>query len=313
MHKLANALFDQRNVFAQTIASLPQMQPILSRLRHPPGGSTVETVLQRFQEERQQDPERARQLAAVQYYLHHTIWAISRRWRAVVDRNGSNYQALLDQIRHYRRPQEQVALVTFNYDTLLEDAMATAGVEPIRDFPDYIAHDTYRIFKLHGSVTWMHTIQTGIERTGQALSTVERIIEQVPELSIRDDWIFVPNSLANVVGTRPLYPAIAIPVREKNAFECPAEHLKLLVESLRTVNHVLVVGWSATEAHFLRVLADGLRGRIHGAAVCGTQEGSRQTVDRLAAAGIDTSNFHAWTGGFSQFVLGHEIDTFLRA
>ncbi len=43
-------------------------------------------------------------------------------------RNGSNYSTLLDYIRHHRKPDEKVVLVTFNYDRLLEKALEMMGV-----------------------------------------------------------------------------------------------------------------------------------------------------------------------------------------
>ena len=61
----------------------------------------------------------------------------------------TNYKTLLDQLEHYRRPDETVCLVTFNYDTLLEDALPTVGLK-VLEIADYISSDRYKLIKLHG-------------------------------------------------------------------------------------------------------------------------------------------------------------------
>ena len=64
----------------------------------------MEQELQRLQAETASYSERTRQLAAVRYYLHYSLWRISRDWRDhVVSGRGSNYHVLLDKIAQHRR------------------------------------------------------------------------------------------------------------------------------------------------------------------------------------------------------------------
>lgn len=153
---LANDLFADRVLFADSIASFQKLHPIIPRLRHI-GGKTVESVLQGLLNEANDDPERHRQLAAVRYYLHTMLWDCEAQWRAEA-KGISNYKSLLDQIRHARKDDE-VCLATFNYDTLLEDALPGIGLT-LQAMSDYVAgHPHFKVVKLHGSINWAHQVE----------------------------------------------------------------------------------------------------------------------------------------------------------
>jgi hypothetical protein len=310
---LANDLFDERTLFADTALRLYQLLPILPRLRHRADNVTVEAVLQQFQTEAGQDHQRYRQLTAIRYYLHYTLLLISERWQLdIVNRNGSNYHTLLDHIRHHRAADEQVALVTFNYDTLLENALKTVDV-PTNNVSDYIAHGVYKVFKLHGSVRWAHPIETHVARENRHFwEILGEIIQRAPELKVGGEFVNVPNHLLADVEHTHLYPAIAIPLQEKDTYECPREHVEALQTFLPSVTRMLIVGWSATEAHFLRLLAERVPRGVHGLVICQNADGARATLGRLKQAGVDVGDFHAFQHGFSHVFLGEEIDTFLR-
>src|SRR5947209_5958942 len=85
------------------------------------------------------------------------------------------------------------------------------------------------------------------------------------------------------------FPAIAIPVDQKNEFECPSPHLEALNDVLPQASKVLVVGWRGTEQHFLRILKDKL-----GAAprpilvVAESIEAAMVTSRNLLSAGLNT-------------------------
>ena len=74
---------------------------------------SVEQELERLQAEAEEKPERHQQLAAIRYYLHVMLWECERRWKELAG-GVTNYKTLLDQLEHYRRPDETVCLVTFN-------------------------------------------------------------------------------------------------------------------------------------------------------------------------------------------------------
>jgi hypothetical protein len=270
--------------------------------------------MQRLQGEGEGDPERYKQLTAVRYYLSYTVWRVSEEWFVeTVTRNGSNYSTLVDYIRHHRKSDEKISLVTFNYDRLLERALEMVVGIKLGDANGYISHDVYKVFKLHGSAYWGHLIETPIARNGPHFYDVlAEIIERAPELKIGREFRTLPNHILSETEVLEFLPAIAIPLKKKSEFECPPEHIEALRAFLPQVSRMLIVGWRATEANFLRLLTETLPHGVHGLVVCGTHDGARATIEQLQGAGIDTSDFHAYQQGFSNLVVGPEIRTFLQ-
>ena len=76
-----------------------------------------------------------------------------KRWDAT-GAGVTSYKSLLDTIRHHRKPEGRVCLVTFNYDTMLEDALSEMRVQLSSEMSSYIADDVCKVFKVHGSVNW---------------------------------------------------------------------------------------------------------------------------------------------------------------
>ncbi len=310
---LADDLFDQRKLFGDIISRVHQVQPIIQLLRHRGEGENVEDVLQRLQAEGEKTPERYQQLTAVRYYLSYALWIISDQWHHdIVAPNGGNYSTLLDYIRHHRKSDEKVALVTFNYDRLLERALEMMGVK-LGGVDEYISHDIYKVFKLHGSAYWGHPIETPIERNGRHFwDVLAEIIQRAPDLQIGKEFRILPNHILSDVTVLEFYPAIAIPLKSKSGFECPPEHVEALRALLPEVSRILIVGWRATEALFLELLAETLPRSINGMAVCGSYDGAHATIGKLQEAGVDVSDFHANQHGFSHLIVGPDIRAFLQ-
>jgi hypothetical protein len=311
---LADDLFDERPLFAETIRSVHQVQPIAPLLRHRSDDETVEDVLQRLQAEGEGDPERFRQLTAVRYYLSYTVWRVSEEWFVeTVMRNGSNYSTLVDYIRHHRKADEKILLVTLNYDRLLERALEMVAGVKLGSVNEYILNESYKVFKLHGSADWGHPIETPMLRDGRHFwDVLAEIIQRSPELKIGREFRTLPNHILSETPVLEFFPAIAIPLKRKSEFECPPEHIEALRAFLPQVNRMLIVGWKATEANFLRLLAETLPHGVHGRVVCATYDDARATIGQLQGAGIDTSDIHAYQQGFTSFVLGSEIRAFLQ-
>ena len=138
---LANQLFDDRPIFNHAISHLHKCKPIVPYLQGP--NVIVEQVLERLQTEADRYSERHRQFAAIRYYLQFILWECVNQWKKKVPGGASNYIAFLDQLESRRERQESICLVTFNYDTMLEDALQLVGVN-IRNLEDYIAGNRYK-------------------------------------------------------------------------------------------------------------------------------------------------------------------------
>jgi hypothetical protein len=305
---LASDLFDNRELFVEALQRFPRCQPVVPYLEARRGESTVERELERLQSEAVEFPERHRQLAAVRYYLQFIIRECVRMWNGKLARGITNYKTLFDHIECRRKHGERVCLVTFNYDMMLEEALPTIGLE-VKSLYDYISHETYKLIKLHGSVNWGREVDTGIVsvRERNAYQIAAELIEKAPELKVSRRYRLVNECPIAKYEHIPLVPAIAIPVETKQDYECPDEHLDLLKKLLPSVTKILVVGWRATESHFLRLLADSLAGDVKVLVAAGGRAEAQAPIGSLRGAGVN-GHFDATDGGFTQLVKGRQAD-----
>lgn len=316
---LADELFENRPLFAEIIQLFPACEPIIPRLRAHQG-ETVETALQELQQEADSYSRRLSQLAAVRYYLSLAIAGTIERWGNVT-RGVTNYKTLLDKIERTHRGDEPVCLVTFNYDTMLEDALWDFDLK-IGALEQYVdGHRFYRVFKPHGSTNWVRLVnQPTFDPVPQNFEfTRTELITRAPELQLSTQ--FRRASLQNTthVEGKPIFPAIAIPVDRKSIFECPQEHLDELAALLPKVTKLLLIGWRATEAHFLallKTLKPGVQlycvaeSEKVAAGINKVLQNALPGVFTTAVADPGTGNF---TYGFTDFVLSKRPESFLNS
>jgi hypothetical protein len=310
---LANELFANRPLFAECITSFPQCQPIVPFLRNLEGKS-LEAVLQDLQTKAINYPRGLQQLAAVRYYLHLTLSRCAAEWRNVAQ-GVTNYKTLLDQIERTHRGDEPVCLVTFNYDTLLEDALRDFDL-PIEAMADYTKkHPFYRVFKVHGSVNWARIVENEIPNLnpGNVWAMAYEWIRRAAKLQVTDTYMLSNALPIAIVEGRPVFPAIAIPVEKGKNFECPPDQLEELKALLPRTTRVLVIGWRATEQHFLNLLTLYLKPKIYLHVVAGSREdaeGARVRICR-ALANSPPDDVTESGAGFSDFILSGQVEEFL--
>jgi SIR2-like protein len=310
---LANELFANRPVFAEAIVRFPECQPIVPQLRTLIGGS-LEAVLQELQSKARDYPRGLQQLAAVRYYLQDILWQCGAAWRGVV-RGVTNYKTLLDLIERANKSNKPVCLVTFNYDTLLEDALGDFGL-PIEAFSDYTKrHPFYRVFKVHGSVNWGRIVENNIQSPNPNYPPpiAHEWIQRVVELRVTDEYVLSPTYPTAVVGGRPAFPAIAIPVEREKTFECPPNMIEELKELLPQTTQVLVIGWRATEQHFLDLLRIHVRRGTHLHVVAGGKTDAEEIRTRICRALMNSPPNYIWESarGFTDFILSGAAEKYL--
>jgi len=311
---LADHLFEERGLFAPILERFRDAQPVVPWLRHLERDQTVESVLEQLQAEADSDPRRHRQLAAIRYYLQSAIWTSESAWDRAAARGVTNYKSLLDLIEHARKPEETVCLVTFNYDTMLEAALPTVGVE-IRSIDDYVASTSYKVIKLHGSVNWGREVEPPMADVGAVGNErlVIELIERAVDLKVTDRYHVAQQvPIVRLDQQRPLIPAIAIPVQRKGAFECPAQHVAALQECLPKVRKLLVIGWRATDVPFLDLLRRDGRQAVYGFVAAGHQNWAKEVTVNLRRRGVE-GEYLVGNGGFTNLILHREVDAFLRA
>lgn len=140
---LADELFANRPIFVNAMNEFRECLPLVNRLQDAAGGNyTVESRLQRFLVEADTYPRRHKQLAAVRWYLHRMLWRCQQEWNTVV-RGRSNYCTFLDQVASLHDGLEPVILVTFNYDTMLEQELVHFGMD-VQTLDGYVNHPLFK-------------------------------------------------------------------------------------------------------------------------------------------------------------------------
>jgi hypothetical protein len=205
--------------------------------------------------------------------------------------------------------------VTFNYDTMLEDALQTEDMSFHR-VNDYVADPRYKVIKLHGSVNWARPVLTPLDNPVSPMSdqeVMEELIGKAPDLRFAQS-VEIIDQLTCKRGDRALFPALAIPTESKTDYGYPP-HVDNLTSLLGQITKVMIIGWRANEKAFLQLLSRKLEGAPKIAIVAGSAKGGTEVKEELVSAGIQGygKDFHNITivdGGFSGFVRG-EADQFL--
>ena len=323
---LTQGLFSLRGINAEAAENFPRCQLVLDQLRNLRPDTSVEQELEKLRDEAAPDyQEVRRQLVSIQFYLQWVISKTQHEWNQRIHRQ-TNYRTLLGQIDRHRKG-EQVCFVTFNYDTLLEEAFSSLS-KPFSSLDDYVSGD-YKIIKLHGSVNWAREL-TGSNPTtmGNQIAAANESVSMAEKLQVNerfhiadlnplrnDGWICAFMDVPSKPARQRVFPAIAIPFVNKTNFECPAEHQKVLKECISRTDKLLIIGWKGAEVNFINLLFEGLSKDVPKMMVSRNRESARKIVtttplqaiislgrDWLAETGftgeLRSGQIEHWTGRF---------------
>jgi hypothetical protein len=310
---LADALFENRPIFREAMRAFHAIQPIVPLLqrRH---GRSLEQQLQLLASESAGHAARAQQLMAVRYYIQYILRCTEDPWLREVASHVTNFKSMLDEIDRCVPKGHAVPIVSFNYDRLVEDALRSRGIL-IATLDDYIADTRFKLFKVHGSIDWVH--RTGVNAVGVAdpvnqWGGMAAVTERAANLTLAKEFLITPDYPSGMLQDELVAPALAIPLEDKTEFECPEKHLSLLSTLLKEASSILVVGWRATENHFLRLLTSGGPPRPSVFIACGTLADGTATSERLQHAGLE-AHFEVFDGGFTDLVTKRDYTRFLQA
>lgn len=310
---LAKGLFlDGNHVLGDIVEKYPKLSHILPSLREPSNGRSVEQMLESLQDESREYAETQRELASVRFYLCELLFKVSDEWTKRT--NGiTNYAPLVKDILRFNSG-EQVCLVTFNYDLLLERALITFDFKTKAPEEHLDSHPILKLFKLHGSVNWARVVDLpeGIRLSHQQL------IERADTLQLTDR--FVSANATDVYQMhsfgKPIFPAIAIPVQTKSEqhFECPTTHRSHLEAMLPDITKILIIGWQAKEAHFLKMLRSNLP-KLKNVMVVGANKSDAQSTLNyfVGEIGLRVPGQAALQGGFTDFIVNQEGHPLFKA
>jgi hypothetical protein len=288
---LARSLFDNRKIFVNTLDEFPQCKAIVPRLRDPlvlAGAVSIEKRIEEIRDEARTYRRGGKELTALRCYLQRAIRRCEMVWMGIT-RGITNQLTLLREIERIYSGSRPTCLVTFNYDTLLETALELLGQEhKIQSMQAYASHGRlFRLFKLHGSVNW------GLEFDGDLPPSLglaspdfigRFVVEDSPKLG--DPELYVLSDALTLLSSdrRPVFPAVAIPVEEKNDFQCPKPALDALKQLMPDVSKVITIGWRASEAHFLSLLDTHLKPGVPVFVVAATLQEAEDLRNRIVGA-----------------------------
>jgi hypothetical protein len=277
---LANQLFDDRPIFLEVMQQFRECMEIVPWLRK--RGVSVEGELGRLQAQKESFPRVHQELAAIRYYLHVALWSCQLAW-GERHRGITNHAVLLREIERWRyASSESVCFVTFNYDTMLEDAMRQVlGIE-IRGLNSYL-QEQYSLVKLHGSINWGREVSNGSVISAPHTYNQQRLIQEAATLQISDRYVLAARRpmLREGDAQRVVFPALSIPVERKDEFNCPSDHVQRLKELLPKVTRIITIGWRATEKDFIDLLQKQLTEKPSLMVVSGDANGAKETVSNL--------------------------------
>ena len=310
---LADSLFENRPIFREAMRVFPAIQPIVPLLqrRH---GRSLEQQLQLLASEAADHPARPQQLMAVRYYIQYILRRTEDPWLREVAGHVTNFKSMLDEIDRCVPKGHSVPIVSFNYDRLVEEALRSRGVS-IATLDEYVADGRFKLFKVHGSIDWVR--RTGIKVTEVAnpanqWGAMAAVTERAASLTLAKEISIATEYPSGMLDDELVAPALAIPLEDKTEFECPEAHLSLLSDLLREASSILVIGWRATENHFLRLLTSSGPPNRSVFIACGTLEEGRSTSERLKLAGLE-ANYEVFAGGFTDLVTKREYTGFLQS
>jgi hypothetical protein len=315
---LARDLFSDRPNFNAALQAYPQFGGRLLAIRRAARQPNfdVERELQAIRDTILNYPAARSELAAVQFYLQRIIRECGDIWQQQ-SAGATNYLELLARVDRWKRSTgKNVALTTFNYDLLLDQAVAQfpMSLRPT-DVEGYVSGIDYKLFKLHGSVNWGQRVYWNPDLADDEVA--RQLIEAIDSKQLTPDYVMMSglgptHRYPNEPNPWAVLPAIAIPVTEKSEFACPDSHLRELDKWVPAVTHVISIGWRGAEGHFAERFLRPLQGATQFLVVAASEAEAQEACAILSASVPGNVNLKASTSpGFTAFLATKELEGFL--
>ncbi len=242
-------------------------------------GADLEEVLDAYQAEAADDQLRQTQLASVICYIRDVVSesASGTYGRAA---GVTSYVSLVDHLRVWsRRSGEEVTYITFNYDELLDWAWKDVYGQKVTDIHSLILRPggAPQVFHPHGSTSWARPL-LNLDHLGGTLGT-EDILQNFYRLGLGEPVLTAHHpGLLSVKDATTFFPALSLPLKTKSTFVFPQPHREEMSRCLSTTSRVLVVGWRASEPHFLSLWADQKPPAVRALIVSNSEDGCSEAI-----------------------------------
>jgi hypothetical protein len=292
----------------------PSSRPAIVRLRKAQAerpDALIEAEIGKLFSEAPNNPERARHLLALRFYLNDVIGSVAKAWWDAFD-GFTFYGELLERLGVWRSTSgDEIALVTFNYDQMLDwSAAGQVGNWDLGEFPSYVERPDWRLYKLHGSTGWSRVVRAttqvehgdseGVIREGAALDFEEG------ELRARPWKAAMPVREVGLAA-----PGIAVPTNLKQTFTCPQTHIERFTADVGEVSRMIIVGWRASEPHALELLEHVPRG--YDLAICDLDDDTMSEVrSNMGMVADRARTIVSVPGGFASLLEGNWLEEWLQ-
>jgi hypothetical protein len=187
----------------------------------------------------------------------------------------SNYLSLLTYILEYLEDHrdEEVVIINFNYDTILDNAIEKTHGMFYSNPNDYLGTENLRIkmFKVHGSCNWVrkfraisknehyidkrsfshNSLVDELSRREMHLGIVQNYLEDKIEILDYNKLKLIDFTLRLDVG--PFFPHLLIPMNDKDEFMIPSNQVGAMESALGSVNEIVTIGWKGEEKALQRM------------------------------------------------------------
>lgn len=213
-----------------------------------------------------------RQLISTQYYIHDLFFTLSGK---LSNTQKNNYLKLVALAHEYILETQDalIPIITFNYDTLIEEALSRQLGYYFTSTHDYVnfTNRNIMLFKPHGSCNWARKFKRGqitggpgqlkeISQLAAKIYTENRNLHDIYK-NIGDEIEVVTGKKNPAVDEHLYYPSLLIPYRDKDEFSMPSMHTGILRHMLSSVDELLIIGWKGTEEYFRNMLKHSVGGK----------------------------------------------------
>ena len=252
----------------------PSASSEIARIRHEVGkGRYLEEVLSEYRTRSKTIKHTKTFLDDFTKYLAHRFKECSQNYM----KTASNYEIL---IRGLVESEIEPVLVTFNYDTLLEEAIrrVTRQVGAYRNMTEYTQCE-FPVVKIHGSWNWVRG-ESGIE--------------------VNDEVVNDKSVTSSVV--------LGLPYDSDKTVVCPVEHIQFVRDRLCSIDVIIVIGWRGNEPHFMDQVFRGYSDdKEVGLVAVSRSPKSCDSLEEKFKERIKRIRRIPSTGKFSEFVLSGVI------
>ncbi len=321
---LTNNIFDT-NLFSQIIGKYEDVKQLASAVSNlTDSTSTIPFDFEKYLTELESKyPENNyKKIIALRFYLAELFSKISFHFY----RHTNNHNHLIYEVQNRGL---KACIVNYNYDTLLEKNISS--IHSSDKIDSYIQGDI-KVIKMHGAHNWLYTPEITITKTGVYDFFIlggKEMYEKYKDHEVYSNTIrsfdfnkeefnlnvYRENKENGFPGGSWLYylPAIAIPIGTKGNHVCPKTHIDCLIEQLKQVDRILIIGWRAQDEYLLTLLKKYLQANVKLTIVSGGNSLVNDFIEKVKnLPQIEVTNITFYSAGYTEFMVKKNYETFFN-